>query len=54
VVREFRQLGTPKPNREIVGTGFFDLQALPDDTSRGSRARIREVTEGVLPSAEWS
>lgn len=54
VVREFRQLGTPKPNREIVGTGFFDLQALPDDTSRGSRARIREVTEGVPASAEWS
>jgi ADP-ribose pyrophosphatase YjhB (NUDIX family) len=54
VVREFRQLGTPKPNHEIVATGFFAVRELPDDTTRGSRARIREVTEGIAPSAEWS
>jgi 8-oxo-dGTP pyrophosphatase MutT (NUDIX family) len=54
VVREFRQLGIPEPNHEIVGSGFFHLRELPGDTTRGSRARIREVIEGVAPSADWS
>jgi 8-oxo-dGTP pyrophosphatase MutT (NUDIX family) len=54
VVREFRQLGVPAPNREIVATGFFAVAALPEDTTRGTRARIREVVEGVAPSADWS
>jgi 8-oxo-dGTP pyrophosphatase MutT (NUDIX family) len=54
VVREFRQLGVPAPNREIVATGFFAVDALPEDTTRGTRARIREVVEGVAPSADWS
>ena len=54
VVREFRQLGTPKPNSEIVATGFFGLRELPNDTTRGSRARISEVTEGAARSADWS
>jgi len=54
VVRKFRQLGTLEPNHEIVGSGFFHLCELPGDTTRGSRARIREVIEGVAPSADWS
>ncbi len=54
VVREFRQRGVPTPNSEIVASGFFGLRELPEDTTRGSRARIREVTEGVAPSADWS
>jgi 8-oxo-dGTP pyrophosphatase MutT (NUDIX family) len=54
VVREFRQRGVPTPNSEIVETGFFGLRELPEDTTRGSRARIREVTEGIAPSADWS
>jgi len=54
IVREFRQQGVPTPNAEIVATGFFGLDELPEDTTRGSRARIREVTEGIAPSADWS
>ncbi len=54
VVRQFRQLGTPEPNREILATGFFAVDALPDETTRGTRARIREVVEGVALSADWS
>ena len=54
VVRQFRQLGIPEPNHEIVATGFFALDALPQDTTRGTHARIREVVEGVAPSADWS
>jgi 8-oxo-dGTP pyrophosphatase MutT (NUDIX family) len=54
VVRQFRQLGTPEPNHEILATGFFAVDALPDDTTRGTRARIREVVEGATSSTDWS
>jgi 8-oxo-dGTP pyrophosphatase MutT (NUDIX family) len=54
VVREFHQTSTPTPNHEIIDCGFFDVGALPPDTTRGSRARIREVVEGVAPSPDWS
>lgn len=54
VVREFHQPSIPKPNHEIIDCGFFAVGALPPDTTRGSRARIREVVEGVAPSADWS
>jgi len=52
VVREFRQIAAPVPNREIVGHGFFSLAELPLDTTRGTRARITEVFEGK-PAAEF-
>jgi 8-oxo-dGTP pyrophosphatase MutT (NUDIX family) len=43
VVREFRQPSPPAPNREIVAHGFFAVDALPADTTAGTRARIEEV-----------
>jgi ADP-ribose pyrophosphatase YjhB (NUDIX family) len=43
VVREFRQDRAPEPNREIAETGFFALDALPEDTTKGTRLRIAEV-----------
>jgi len=43
VVREFRQDRPPEPNREIAETGFFALDALPADTTKGTRLRIAEV-----------
>ena len=43
VVREFRQTAAPVPNHEIVAHGFFPLDALPHDTTAGTRARIAEV-----------
>ena len=52
VVREFRQ-GVPQPNYEIVGHGFFAPDALPDDVSRATRARIAEVFGGVPISEMW-
>ena len=45
VVRDFRQTAPPEPNREIVAHGFFPLDALPPDTTAGTRARIAEVTD---------
>jgi len=51
VVREFRQASLPAPNREITAHGFFALDALPEGTTAGTRARIGEVV-GDRPAAE--
>jgi 8-oxo-dGTP pyrophosphatase MutT (NUDIX family) len=53
VVREFRQDGPPAPNHEIAAHGFFAIDALPDGTSRGTRARIAEVFAGAAVSEVW-
>jgi len=46
LVRDFRQSGAPKPNREIAECAFFDVDNLPSATTRGTRARIREAIDG--------
>ena len=53
VVREFRQTEQPTPNREIAAHGFFPTDALPDDTTAGTRARIAEVLAGRRPAERW-
>jgi len=53
VVRDFRQDGLPAPNREIAACGFFGADALPADTTEGTRLRISEVLRGKMPSATW-
>ena len=53
VVRAFRQAASPKPNSEIVEHGFFALDALPDGTSRATRARVAEVLGGAPVSELW-
>jgi 8-oxo-dGTP pyrophosphatase MutT (NUDIX family) len=53
VVRDFRQNGTPEPNREIAASGFFPLDALPADTTAGTRARIAEVLGGGTIAERW-
>jgi ADP-ribose pyrophosphatase YjhB (NUDIX family) len=53
IVRDFRQDGNPRPNHEIVEHGFFPLDALPQDTSRGTRARVVEVFGGAAVSELW-
>jgi 8-oxo-dGTP pyrophosphatase MutT (NUDIX family) len=53
IVRDFRQDGPPVPNYEIVAHGFFAPDALPEDTSRATRARIAEVFGGVAVSELW-
>jgi len=41
------------PNREIVAQGFFPVDALPEATTAGTRARIAEVLAGNPPAARW-
>ena len=53
VVRKFRQDAPPVPNREIVEHGFFSPAALPDGTTRATRARIAEVLGGAAVSEVW-
>ena len=53
VVRAFRQLAAPVPDREIVAHGFFAVDRLPNDTTAGTRARIIEVLGGAPMSARW-
>jgi ADP-ribose pyrophosphatase YjhB (NUDIX family) len=53
VVRDFRQDGAPQPGYEIIEHGFFSVDALPEDTSRSTRARIAEVLGGAAVSELW-
>jgi 8-oxo-dGTP pyrophosphatase MutT (NUDIX family) len=53
VIRHFRQDRLPEPNREIVACGFFSPDALPADTTEGTRLRVAEVLENSPPIATW-
>lgn len=53
IVRDFLQDAAPRPNREIIEHGFFAVDALPEDTTRATRARIAEVFRGVPVSELW-
>jgi ADP-ribose pyrophosphatase YjhB (NUDIX family) len=53
IVRAFRQAHAPVPNGEIVAHGFFAIDALPNDTTAATRARIIEVLGGAPVSSRW-
>ena len=53
VVRRFRVTGERAPDREIVAAQFFPLDALPPDTTRGTRSRLAEVLAGAPVSPAW-
>jgi ADP-ribose pyrophosphatase YjhB (NUDIX family) len=53
VVRSFRQTAPPQPNREIIAHGFFAVDALPQDTSRATRARLAEALGGHAAAEIW-
>jgi 8-oxo-dGTP pyrophosphatase MutT (NUDIX family) len=53
LVRSFRQIAAPVPDHEIIDHGFFPPQALPEDTTPGTRARIAEVLDGRTRSDAW-
>jgi 8-oxo-dGTP pyrophosphatase MutT (NUDIX family) len=53
VVKQFRQSGLPEPNREIVACGFFSPEALPVDTTEGTRLRIAEALQNRAKTATW-
>jgi 8-oxo-dGTP pyrophosphatase MutT (NUDIX family) len=53
VVRDFREIAAPIPNREIVAHGFFAIDALPNDTTAATRARIFEMVAETPPDERW-
>ncbi|HWM47280.1 MAG TPA: NUDIX domain-containing protein [Xanthobacteraceae bacterium] len=53
VVRSFHQPAPPRPNYEIVAHGFFAVDALPEGTTKSTRARIAEVLHGAPLSRLW-
>lgn len=53
VVRDFRQPTPPVPNSEIAEHGFFALDALPETTTKATRARIAEVMQGQPVTERW-
>ena len=54
VVRDFRDLGPKRPDREIEAATFFPLADLPDGTTAGTRARLAEIASGREPAADWT
>jgi ADP-ribose pyrophosphatase YjhB (NUDIX family) len=53
LVRRFRQDRLPEPNHEIVDSGFFEIKALPLDTTTGTRLRISEAIENTPQIPTW-
>jgi ADP-ribose pyrophosphatase YjhB (NUDIX family) len=54
VCRHWTAAATPHiPNREILAAELFPLDALPDDVTPATLARLREVIEGLAPAADW-
>ncbi|AWN44063.1 NUDIX domain-containing protein [Methylobacterium durans] len=41
------------PDREIAACAFFPLDALPEDATRATRARLDEIRNGTPPDALW-
>jgi 8-oxo-dGTP pyrophosphatase MutT (NUDIX family) len=52
IVRHFSRLDW-KPNAEIAEARFFAVDALPDDTTGGTRRRLAEILDGVPISEMW-
>ena len=53
VARSFRQSAPPRPNREIVGHGFFAVNSLPASVTPATRLRIEEVFAGRAAAEFW-
>lgn len=53
VVRSFRVIQPRAPDYEIAEAAFFDLDALPADTTRSTRARLSEALEKAPISPYW-
>jgi len=52
-VPHWSQEAPPKPNGEIIATGFFAPDDLPDDTTAATRRRLDEYFERSPISERW-
>ena len=53
VCRSFRQTAPFKPNREIAEARFFQLDDLPQETTRSTRQRLAEILDGAAIPTTW-
>jgi len=53
VARHFRVTAERRPDREILAARFFPLDALPDDATRATRARLAEILDRAPLSPTW-
>ncbi len=53
VVRDFTVIEEKRPDREIAEAGFFSPDALPDNVTAGTRARLDEIFRGAAPALVW-
>ncbi len=53
VVRSFRVLGERAPDWEIKEARFFPREALPEGTTRATRARLAEIFDSAPLSELW-
>lgn len=53
VVEHFHRTTTDTDDAEIAAAGFFPPDALPPETSPGTRRRIDEWAKGDLPGFDW-
>ena len=53
VLRDFRRIGEPVPDYEIIAHGWFALEELPNDTTAATRARIAEILGGAPVTERW-
>lgn len=53
VAPAFTVLGPKGHDREIAACDFFPLDRLPEETTRATRDRLREIAEGLPPAALW-
>jgi ADP-ribose pyrophosphatase YjhB (NUDIX family) len=53
LLRDFEQTAARAPDREIIETGFFPLDALPPGTTQATRRRIAEALSGVPVTQTW-
>jgi 8-oxo-dGTP pyrophosphatase MutT (NUDIX family) len=53
LIRNFSQDRPPEASHEIIACGFFDANALPAETTKGTRLRIAEVLESREPISTW-
>jgi len=53
VIRVFEVMGPRAPDREIAEARFFPRSALPEETSKGTRARLAEIFDGAPLSDRW-
>ena len=53
IVRRWRRPVVPGPNAEIIASGFYHADELPEGTSGGVRRRLAEVFGDAAKSASW-